>query len=222
MRIGCLLLALAASLAAEGPYRILGVERRGLPPYRVEDRLYPLELGPAGHLKVGDRLMVTRPGAPRALGRLRVVELQPGRALATFEALGEGAPLKDDLATLEVLPSLPASQPVRATPLPVATSPEAPPKAPPEEGLLYFLPGSAELSPAGRRKLEGWVQAWGPKGRYAVLQAPASGREGELRQQRGELLQILLKGLGTGMVELQWEARPAEGRHDPLWVRHWE
>lgn len=222
MRPWALSLFMAGALGAQASFPIVGVERRGLPPYESEDRTYRLELPASTELKVGDRLKVVRRGARQALGRLKVLEVRSSQAWCVFEAAGEARPMKGDTATLEVHHWLPADTGWRPEPLPAIPPPAAPVEAPPEEGLLFFLPGSAELSPAGHRKLQAWVEAWGRAGRWAVLQPPARGKAQDLRGQRAAALQAALRSLGVDGVLLQTEPRTAEGRNEPAWIRHWD
>lgn len=222
MRPWALSLFMVGALSAQGTFPIVGVERRGLPPYESEERIYRLALPVSADLKVGDRLKVTRKGVRQALGHLTVVEVRSPQAWCAFEAAGEARPMKGDAATLEVHHWPPPDEGWRPEPLPVIPPPAARVEAPPDEGLLYFLPGSAELSPAGQRKLQAWVEAWGSAGRWAILQPPTQGKARDLQGQRAAALQAALRALGIEGVQLQTEPRSAEGKHEPAWIRHWD
>ena len=208
------------ALGAQAPLHIVAVERHGLPPYEVADRVYCLEGGGDRGLHVGDRLVVKRSGEARALGLLRVTGLRGSRAETRFEPAGAVYPMKGDLAVLQELKWPPAGGTLNADPLPVPPPPSATPEAPPQEGLLFFLPQKAELSPAGLKKLEIWVETWGSAGRWAVQVPAAKALKPALQKQRAETLQA--HTLGVDHVAVEMEPRSAEGKYDPTWVRHWD
>jgi hypothetical protein len=106
--------------------------------------------------------------------------------------------------------------------IPVAAPPRATAEAPPREGILYFLPQRAELSPAGLKKLEDWVQEWGSGGRWAVQVPTAKAIKATLQKQRAEALQASLRALGIEPVQVETQPRTAEGKYDPTWIRHWD
>jgi hypothetical protein len=106
--------------------------------------------------------------------------------------------------------------------IPVASPPQTAVEAPPREGLLYFLPQRAELSPAGVKKLEDWVQEWGSGGRWAVQVPTAKAIKPVLQKQRAESLQAALRALGIEGVKLETDPRTTEGKYDPAWIRHWD
>lgn len=221
---GCLLFLLAAgALGAETTLHIVAVERKGPPPYEGLDRVYRLDGGSDQGLRVGQRLAVSRAGAARPLGHLWLTAVHGGEAEARFDPRGEAYPLKGDLVQHADLPGLPRLPPLGDAPPPVPAGPETPGEAPPQEGLLFFLPQRADLSPAGQRKLQAWVQAWGPGGRW-VVQVPASrALRPSLQQQRAEALQAALKALGVDQAALETgAARSADGPYDPAWIRHWD
>jgi hypothetical protein len=215
-------LGLVGSLRAQVSLHILAVERRGPPPYEAADRIYRLDGGQNRGLRVGDRLLVKRAGEVAAFGHLRVTRAQPEQAEASFEPTSGIYPMKGDLALREELKWMPGAPGLDPDPLPVAPSPRAAVEAPPREGVLYFLPQRAELSPAGVKKLEDWVQAWGSGGRWAVLVPTAKAIKPVLQKQRTETLQAALRALGIEQAKVETEPRTTEGRYDPAWIRHWD
>jgi hypothetical protein len=221
MRWLLLCLGLAQALRAEEALRIIGVERQGLPPYEAADRSYRLSGGQDRGLHVGDRLLVKRIGEARALGHLWVTEIQGGQARARFEPLASVYPMKGDTASPEVLRGLPEAVRLEAAPLAQVSSPRATNEAPPREGVLYFLPQEKELSLAGLKKLEVWVETWGTAGRWALQVPPAKTRPA-LQKQRTEALQAALRALGIEHFAVETGPRTAEGKNDPAWVRHWD
>lgn len=222
MRWIVLSLCLAGILGAQAPFHVVAVERRGPPPYEPADRVYRLDGGLDRGLQVGARLKVKRTGDPAVLGYLRVIEVRRDWAEARFDPASAGYPMKGDLALLETMAWMPGGPSVNSDPLDVPSSPLASAVAPPREGLLYFLPQRAELSPAGRKKVEVWVQAWGLGGRWAVLVPASKGVRPALQKQRAESLQAALRELGIEAVAVESEPRLAEGKHDPAWIRHWD
>lgn len=222
MRWFVLGLSLAGILGAQAPFHVVAVERRGPPPYESVDRVYRLDGGQARGLQVGARLKVKRVGDPALLGHLRVIEVRQDWAEARFDPVSTGYPMKGDLAILETMTWMPGGPNVNSDPLNVPSSPLASAVAPPREGLLYFLPQRAELSPAGQKKVEAWVQAWGPGGRWAVLVPESKGVRPALQKQRAESLLVALRELGIERVTVEHEPRLAEGKHDPAWIRHWD
>jgi hypothetical protein len=215
-------LGLGGVLGAQASFQIVAVERHGLPPYETADRVYCLDGGQERGLRVGDRLWVKRPGAPRACGHLWVTKVGPGRAEARYEPMASIYPMKGDLALLEVLKRLPGPGPLNLDPLPMPLPPQATPQAPPREGLLFFLPQQAELSPAGVKKVEQWVQAWGSAGQWGILVPAARALKPTLQKQRAESLAAALRALGIEQVKLETEPRTTEGKYDPAWIRHWD
>lgn len=214
----------ATRIYGQAPLRILSVERRGMPPYEEGGpRLYRLDGGENRGLHVGDRLQIRRMGEGY-LGHLKVLEVRAEWALASLEAHATGYPLRGDMVIrdeLAPLPGLPAfpDRPSLLAPAPAKGSSS---EAPPQEGLLWFLPASGELSPAGLGKLAGWVQAWGATGRWAV-QLPDDERVAEaLREARFESLKEALVRLGVHELERQGGARRAEGANHPVWIRRWD
>lgn len=216
-----LLLILLLPLGAQVPFTILSVERSGSPPYEPESRIYRLDGGANRSLKVGERLVVRRPGKKRPLGHLVVVRVGSEETRTTFVPLEDTWPMKGDLAWRDPLPSLPTW--AKTDDLPAG--PLQPPKpgalAPPREGLIFFLPKRADLSPAGREKIEGWVKAWGTSGEW-VVQVPM-GRvfTPSLQQRRAEALLALLRNCGVAAV-VEHLPRTHEGPNDPAWILRWE
>ena len=216
---GLLCLSLAGALGAQVPMHIVGVERHGPPPYDSTDRIYIVDGAQA--LRVGERLVVKRPGEPVALGVLRVATRLGDRAEARFEPTEGTFPMKGDLVFQAILKGLPPAQ-LDANPLPVLSPPKARAVAPPQEGLLFFLPQRAELSLAGVKKLEAWVEAWGTEGRW-VLQVPkAKALKPALQKQRAEAILQALRTLGIEKVALENPVRTSEGKYDPTWLQHWD
>ncbi|MBP1771351.1 MAG: hypothetical protein H6P99_514 [Holophagaceae bacterium] len=222
MRWCLLCLALTGALGAQAPIRVVAVERRGLPPYEPADRIYRLDAGKARGLRVGDRLMVKRKGEPLALGHLQVIEVQADHTDARFDPVSSAYPMVGDLALLIELTWMPAGPVVDPEPLPVPAAPLRSAMAPPREGLLYFLPQRADLSPAGQKKVEAWVESWGRGGWWAVQVPTAKGVNAVLQQQRVDALLAALRACGVEAVTVERDPRTAEGQHDPAWLRHWE
>lgn len=222
MRWFLLCLGLTGTLGAQTPLRILAVERRGLPPYEAADRVYRLDGGQDQGLRVGSRLVVKRPGEARSLGQLWVIEVQPDQAVARFEPRAALAPMKGDLALPEEKKGLPTAGSVGPDPLPSIPTPLPSQEAPPREGVLFFLPQQSELSLAGHKKLEGWVEQWGAGGRWAIQVPAAKALAPALQQQRAEALLAALRALGIEAVKLETGLRTAEGKYDPTWIRHWD
>lgn len=171
---------------------------------------------------MGDRLLVKRSGEPQAIGHLRVVEVRGDQCESHFEPKGSTYPMKGDLALREELKWLPVPGPLNVDPLPRALHPAVSHEAPPREGLLFFLPQQAELSPAGLKKLEAWVSDWGAEGRWAVQVPSAKALPAALQKRRAEALLAALRSLGVAEAKLETLPRTAEGRCDPAWIRHWD
>ena len=217
-----LLPCFALTLLGQAPLRIQSVERRGLPPYEESaTRLYRLDGGENRGLRSGDRLLVRRPGEG-PLAHLRVVEVRAEWAMATLDQTLATYPLRGDLVMREELPALPpfpsfGDATVLPPPRPALGSSA---EAPPQEGLLWFLPGSRELSPAGEAKLAAWVDAWGREGRWSIL-LPEDDRVAEaLKHARFEALREALARRGVFSVARKDEARKADGPNHPLWIQH--
>ncbi len=219
MRLPLLLLGLglASALSAQASLTVVAVARQGPPPYEAADRIYVLEGGPAP--QVGDRLTVRRPGARGILARLRVTALRDGRTEARLVPPLEHSPMKGDLATTEVASPLLALAAPAYQPLPVLAAPRALPQAPPREGLLFFLPQRSDLSLAGMKKLEGWVEAWGTDGHYVIHMPTAKALRAELQKDRVESLRAALRSVGIAEATVDTTPRTTEGRNDPAWIR---
>ncbi|HLP30578.1 MAG TPA: hypothetical protein VK150_04395 [Geothrix sp.] len=222
MRWFLIWLALAGALGAQTPIRVAAVERRGLPPYEPADRIYRLDAGKARGLRVGDRLTVKRKGERLALGHLQVIEVQADHTDAHFDPVSSAYPMVGDLALLLELKWMPAGPALDPDPLPVPEAPLRSATAPPREGLLYFLPQRADLSPVGQKKVEAWVQAWGRGGRWAIQVPTAKGVNAALQQQRVDALLAALRACGVEAATVERDPRMAEGKHDPAWIRHWD
>lgn len=222
MRWCLLCLALTGALGAQTPIRVAAVERRGLPPFEPADRIYRLDAGKARGLRVGDRLLAKREGEPLALGHLQVIEVQAGHAEARFDPVSSVYPMIGDLALLRPLAWMPAGPELNPDPLPVPGAALRSATAPPREGLLYFLPQRADLSPVGQAKVGAWVEAWGPGGRWVVQVPTAKGVNAVLQQQRIDALLAALRACGVDAAVVERSPRTAEGKHDPAWIRHWD
>jgi hypothetical protein len=222
MRWFPLCLVLVSALGAQAPFHIISVERRGLPPYEAADRTYGLDGGQNRGLKVGDRLIVKRSGEVLPLGHLRVTEVRGERAGASFEPAAAVYPMKGDLAIREELLCIPEVTRLSVEPIPLAPTPRPAAVAPPREGVLYFLPQRTDLSPAGLKKLETWIQEWGVQGRWAVQVPSSKALKPALQNLRAEALQAALHALGIEHPTVETEPRTAEGKYDPAWIRHWD
>ncbi len=222
MRRFPLFLSLVGALGAQAPLHIVSVERRGSPPYESVDRTYGLDGGQDRGLKVGDRLIVKRLGEIMPLGHLRVTEVRGERAGGSFEPAGAGYPMKGDLAIREELQRIPEVTRLNLEPIPPPPLPRSAAVAPPREGVLFFLPQRADLSPVGLKKLATWVGEWGSAGRWAVQVPVFKALKPALQKQRVESLQAALKALGVESVLVESQPRTGEGKYDPAWIRHWD
>lgn len=111
MNASWLCLCATLPLAAGASLRIVAVERKGLPPFEDDRRIYQLAGEEAARLRPGEVLQLVRPGDPRDPGRLKVTGQEGGRASACLEARGTTYPLVGDQAILrraDPVPSLPA------------------------------------------------------------------------------------------------------------------
>jgi hypothetical protein len=215
-------LTLGGVLVAQAPFHIVAVERKGLPPYEAADRVYCLDGGQDRGLRVGDRLLAKRTGDRRACGHFWVTRVLPGQAETRYEPMESIYPMKGDLALLEVLKGIPDPGRLNPESLPVLSPPSATSKAPPREGLLFFLPQQAELSPAGVKKVELWVEAWGRAGQWGIQVPTTRALKPALQKQRAESLEAALRALGIQQVQLEMGPRTTEGKNDPAWIRHWD
>lgn len=222
MRWFLVCLGLVGVLHAQAALHVIAVERRGPPPYETADRIYRLDGGQNRGLRVGDRLIVKRAGEVTALGHLWVTAAQDQQSETRFEPISSVYPMKGDLALREELKWMPEPPRLDADPIPGTSPPRAVAEAPPREGILYFLPQRAELSPAGLKKLEAWVQEWGSSGRWAVQVPAAKAIKAALQEQRADALQAALRALGIEHAKVETEPRTAEGKYDPTWIRHWD
>ena len=213
-------------LLASPPLHVAAVVRSGLPPYEDESRLYRLEGAGCLALRVGERLSLQRTGERRRLGRLQVTAIKGDHALARLVEGGEAYPLKGDLAVRYEealgLPALPTAPPP-ATPPDLTVKPplSAPVLAPSRVGHrepIFFLKGSAELSPGGRAKLAAWVKAWGVEGHWLVGCPEGAGWPPSLQEARLEQIRGELKRLGVGRVDLRSQAQEAPGKYDAVFV----
>jgi hypothetical protein len=221
MRRYLLCLGLVGALGAQAPLHIVSVERKGPPPYEQADRIYVLDGGQDRGLQMGDRLMVKRTGEVVTLGHLRITVVRGDRSEATFEASADSYPMKGDLVIREELKRIPLVS-LDVDPIPVVAAPRAATEAPPREGVLFFLPQRGDLSPAGMKKVEGWVEAWGTGGRWTVLVPTAKALKPALQKQRAEALLHALRTLGIDQATIESTPRTVEGKYDPAWIRHWD
>lgn len=212
---------LGPGLAAQAPVPIVGVIRKGEPPYAPGDQVYVLGGGLAQGLQPGLRLRVRRPGEARVLGWLVVTEAAQGRAEAHLEREGPTYLMKGDLAWRQELEALPVIPPPAAARIPAPPALPSGAEAPPWEGLLFFLPQRDDLSPAGQRKLAEWVGAWGASGRWVVQVPTARGLSADLQHRRTATLKAALTALGARDIAVDTAPRKADGKYDPAWIRHW-
>ena len=222
MRRLLLCLGLSATLGAQVSLRVVAVERQGLPPYEEGDRSYRLDGGRNRGLRVGDRMLVKRPGEAWAFGHFWVTGVSMDQASARFVPVLDHSPMKGDLAILEVLKWMPPTSRLEVDPLPLIPGPSSKIEAPPREGVLFFLPQRPELSLAGLKKLETWVEQWGTEGRWMIQVPAAKALKPALQKQRAETLMAALRALGIAQVKLETTPRVAESKYDPAWIRHWE
>jgi hypothetical protein len=222
MRWFPLSLGLVGALGAQAPLHVVSVERRGLPPFEPGDRAYCLDGGQNRGLHVGDRLLVKRAGEALALGHLKVTSVRTYQAETRFEPLDTAFPMKGDLALQETLRRIPEMPRLETNRIPLPSAPEATHEAPPREGLIFFLPQQGDLSPAGQKKLETWLEAWGTGGRWAIQVPTSKGVKPALQKKRTETLVAALRSLGVEHPKIETEPRTTEGRYDPAWVRRWD
>ncbi len=112
MRNPWLCLCLTLPLAAGATLRVVAVERKGLPPFEDDRRVYRLEGEDAARVRPGEVLQLVRTGDPRDPGRLKVAALEGGRVSAVLETRGATYPLVGDQAILRRIspvPPLPAA-----------------------------------------------------------------------------------------------------------------
>lgn len=235
MRLPWLFLWLALPLAAGSAVRVVAVERLGWPPYEDDRRVYRLEGDEASRLRPGEVLLVSRPGDPRNLGRLKVAFLEKGRASAYLESRGSTYPLVGDLALsrrMEPVPAFPSAHPMpdlslRSLPPPPAslvvpapaeapTSREASP--PPRHESIYFLEGDGSLSPKGRDKLQAAVRSWGADGRWVIAIPEDRVLPEKVRQGRIQAIRKALGGFGVGKVDLKETQRKDGDNGDVVYV----
>lgn len=222
-------LLLAPMLAAAPPLQVAGVVREGMPPFETE-RLYRLEGDGCQILRVSEFLTLLRAGERRQLGRLQVTTIKDGYALARLAAPGETYPLKGDLAVrhemASALPAMPLWAPgegLRAKDELAArvvklTVPANPSKEGRHREPIFFLKGSAELSPAALAKLQGWVAAWGADGQWALLVPEDPAVPAALSGARAEALRGALDRLGVHGAELRAQPAAPASRYDSIHV----
>jgi hypothetical protein len=217
-----LLCALFWPLFGQASFTIVSVDHQGLPPYDSDSRVYRLNAGTNRGLKVGEWLAVRHAGDQRPLGHLQVVALRAEEAGASFIPSNDAWPMKGDVVVRDPLPGLPEAATISEPPSvwPAAPLPGA--LAPPREGVIFFLPQRADLSPAGRSKVVAWVQSWGVAGKW-LIQIPVSrALKPALQKQRADTLLLALHACGVATVEVDQQPRTQEGPYDPSWIRHWD
>jgi len=217
-----LVLLLGLPLGAQAPFTIVSVDRQGLPPYEPETRIYRLDGGRNRGLKAGEWLTVRRAIKGRALGRLRVESVGATQAGTSYVPAGDDWPMKGDQAWPDPLLTLPPWPSLDELPSALPPPPVTGAIAPPREGLIYFLPRQAEVSPAGREKVAGWVKAWGVAGKWAVQLPGGKAFKPALQQQRAEALLEVLRENGVATAEVQQTTRTQEGPNEASWVLHWD
>jgi len=222
-----LLLLLACFGWAAPPLQVAAVGRVGLPPYEGTERLYRLEGLGCQTLRVGESLLLQRPGDLRRLGRLEVLAVHLDHAQARLSLPGDTFPLKGDLAIrteeLHALPDLPGRAP---QPLPVPselcartvtlTLPRSLGQGPSHREPIYFLKGDGSLSPGALVKLRAWVEAWGAEGQWSLECPPASSGLAELRL---SALRAELQRLGVPRLEALFLSEGPQGPYDAIFVK---
>lgn len=221
---------LGPMLAAAPPLQVAGVVRSGMPPYDETERLYRLEGQGAQVLHLNEYLTLRRIGERRTLGRLQVTALKDGYALARLTTPGETYPLKGDLivrheraAPLPILQGLTPDTRLRplgdlAPRVPQLTIPRSPSTEKVHQEPIFFLKGSAELSPAAQVKLKAWVGTWGLEGRWILKVAKDPQVPATLSQARVEALKQALGQLGVSGVDMDWQAAAVPSRFDSIHV----
>ena len=217
-------------LAAATPLQVAGVVRVGIPPYEDSERLYRLEGDGWQALNLSEVLTLRRSGEPQTIARLQVTAIKDGYALARRSDSGETYPLKGDLALRRskslALPSFPKRTDDVITPAIATLSPQRPDllasrslaKGTLHQEPIYFLKESSKLSPAAETKLQSWVTAWGPSGRW-VLQVPeVQALSPAISNARVEALKEALKGLGVKTVEVHSIPPEPPARYDSIRV----
>jgi hypothetical protein len=138
----------------------------------------------------------------------------------------QGPPTATSKTPPPMLPILSApAVPRRATgqwsPKGMPVRPALPPGTPNllEQNPIYFVKGSAELSPMGVVRLKEWTGAWGRSGLRYFLAVP----QNQLHMQRLTLerlavLQKELQRLGISNIELRTDAKGDSGSYDVVYV----
>lgn len=228
MKALALLGCLAVPLAAQASMRIVSVDREGPPPYEDTERRYRLEGARAEHLLPGQRLRIVRPGESASIGRLEVLSAGRGHAVARLDRPGEHFPLCGDRVVPLASPPLPPLPSVRWSPVDVSLRHPATPN-PPEPGngrnanglgadVIYFLKGSAALSPGAIQKLTTWAEAWGRDGQWVLGSPQAPGEASPLVQARLDALRLELRLLGVQRVDVLVLPPEGPGKYDPVYV----
>ena len=135
MKLSMGLALLALPLMAGPALRIAAVERKGWPPFEDDRRVYRIEGEAVARLRVGEKLILQRPGTDIDPGRLKVAVVAPGFVEAYLDRPGSTYPLRGDVAepgqglplppipavriVQDLLPAQPRLQPPPDPPAPV-------------------------------------------------------------------------------------------------------
>jgi hypothetical protein len=224
---GFLLACLLGSFAgATVPLLVTSVERTGLPPFEGTERIYRLEGTGCQTLRVGEVLVLKRPGERRNLGGLKILSVHSDHALARLSQPGDTFPLKGDQAVrTELFLALPEVPVAAQAPLakleslrPHTLTRTLPPpvgQGPIHREAIFFIKGDASLSPGAQVKLRAWVAAWGVEGQWSLECPPAPG---ELAALRASALRSELQGLGVPALEIKPLPEEPTGRYDAVYV----
>lgn len=220
-------IGLLGPLLCAASLRVARVEREGLPPYEDGEKVYRIEGSGVAALKVGEILALRRIGEKRNLGRIQITVVKDGYAQARLAVPGETYLLKGDGVlrsdAYAQMPALPREVLAELGPVPSVLEPKKTAGLPPSLVLrprhrepIYFLKGSASLSPAALAKLGDWALRWGTAGVWQV--ACPQGRDASLDQAR---MEALCQELGKrGVVHQDGISLPSEapGRYDVVYV----
>jgi hypothetical protein len=222
---GFLLLLLLGSFAwATPPLRVALVERAGLPPYEGTERIYRLEGSGCQTLRVGENLVLQRPGERRSLGRLEILTVHFDHAQARLSLPGDTFPLKGDLAIRTAaflpLPEVPSAIQV-PIPGPDTLRPWTITRTLPGPSVvyrepIYFIKGDASLSPGAQTKLKAWVATWGAEGQWTLECPPTPDTLATLRI---SALRAELQQLGVPSLETRILSDEPSGQYDGIYVR---
>jgi len=230
MRVLLLLALLGRLLWPSEPLHVSAVERPGLPPYETNEKVYRLAGNGCATLRVGEILVLQRPGERRSLGRLQITSVLLDHALARLLSAGETFPLKGDLAVraelAQSLPELPKAEPGTPGSPVEALRPLVPRlvlqrsvgQGPLHREPIYFLKGDASLSPGALQKLTAWVRSWGLEGQWSLACPQEAGDASTLLQERISVLRAELLKLGVAQLEVRPLPPDPPGRYDAVYV----